>query len=158
MGAPGLEDLTRLFLDHFFGTSLIAEHGGELAGVLVGFLSPAKPLQAYIHFARVAPAWRGAGPGAEPVRAVLRPARQDGRTVLKAITSPRNGICPLLSTGRWGSPPQIRSRTTTGRRSTGSSLSAPCKRGRRWQAGISARRPRGGSVVVISVTRRRSFR
>ena len=45
-GRPASRDLTRLFLDHFFGTSLIAEHGGELAGFLIGFLSPSKHGQA----------------------------------------------------------------------------------------------------------------
>src|ERR1700730_7406626 len=64
-GRPASRALTRLFLDHFFGTSLIAEQGGELAGFLVGFLSPSKPAEAYIHFAGVAPAcaardWRAA--------------------------------------------------------------------------------------------------
>ena len=53
--------LPRLFLDHFFGTSLIAEHDGELAGFLIGFLSPSKPQDAYIHFAGVAPPWRRTG-------------------------------------------------------------------------------------------------
>ena len=68
-GRPASRDLTRLFLNHFFGTSLIAffgtsliaEHGGELAAFLIGFLSPSKPGQAYIHFATPAP------PGALPV-------------------------------------------------------------------------------------------
>ncbi len=75
----------------FFGTSLIAEHDGELAGFLIGFLSPAKPLQAYIHFAGVAPAWRGAGLARSLYEQFFDRARQDGRTVVKAITSPQNG-------------------------------------------------------------------
>lgn len=90
-GRPASRDLTRLFLDHFFGTSLIAEHDGELAGFLIGFLSPAKPLQAYIHFAGVAPAWRGAGLARSLYEQFFDRARQDGRTVIKAITSPQNG-------------------------------------------------------------------
>ena len=90
-GRPVSRGLTRLFLDHFFGTSLIAEHGGELAGFLIGFLSPAKPLQAYIHFAGVAPAWRGAGLARSLYEQFFDRARQDGRTVVKAITSPQNG-------------------------------------------------------------------
>ena len=66
--------LPRLFLDHFFGTSLIAEHDGELAGFLIGFGSPSKPEEAggSLHSLRrsgtsVAP-YRT---GAQPVRAVL---------------------------------------------------------------------------------------
>jgi predicted GNAT superfamily acetyltransferase len=90
-GRPVSRGLTRLFLDHFFGTSLIAEHGGELAGFLIGFLSPAKPLLAYIHFAGVAPAWRGAGLARSLYEQFFDRARQDGRTVVKAITSPQNG-------------------------------------------------------------------
>jgi ribosomal protein S18 acetylase RimI-like enzyme len=90
-GRPASKGLTRLFLDHFFGTSLIAEHGGELAGFLIGFLSPANPLQAYIHFAGVAPAWRGAGLARSLYEQFFDRARQDGRTVVKAITSPQNG-------------------------------------------------------------------
>jgi predicted GNAT superfamily acetyltransferase len=90
-GRPASRNLTRLFLDHFCGTSLIAEHGGELAGFLIGFLSPAKSVQAYIHFAGVAPAWRGAGLARSLYEQFFDQARQDGRTVIKAITSPQNG-------------------------------------------------------------------
>jgi len=90
-GRPASRDLTRLFLDHFSGTSLIAERGGELAGFLIGFLSPSKPLVAYIHFAGVAPAWRGAGLARSLYEQFFDLARQDGRTVIKAITSPQNG-------------------------------------------------------------------
>jgi ribosomal protein S18 acetylase RimI-like enzyme len=90
-GRPAARDLTRLFLDHFFGTSLIAEHGGELAGFLIGFLSPSKPQDAYIHFAAVAPAWRRTGLARSLYEQFFDRARQDGRTVVKAITSPQNG-------------------------------------------------------------------
>jgi GNAT superfamily N-acetyltransferase len=80
--------LPRLFLDHFFGTSLIAEHDGELAGFLIGFLSPSKPQDAYIHFARVAPAWRRTGLARRLYEQFFDRARHDGRTVVKAITFP----------------------------------------------------------------------
>jgi predicted GNAT superfamily acetyltransferase len=83
--------LPRLFLDHFFGTSLIAEHDGELAGFLIGFLSPSKPQDAYIHFAAVAPAWRRTGLARSLYEQFFDLARHDGRTVVKAITSPQNG-------------------------------------------------------------------
>jgi ribosomal protein S18 acetylase RimI-like enzyme len=84
------EGLPRLFLDHFFGTSLIAEHGGELAGFVIGFLSPSKPQHAYIHFAAVAPAWRRTGLARRLYEQFFDRARNDGRTVVKAITSPQN--------------------------------------------------------------------
>ena len=53
--------LPRLFLDHFHETSLVAEHEGDLAGFLVGLLSPRAGQDAYIHFVGVAPALRGSG-------------------------------------------------------------------------------------------------
>ena len=83
--------LSRLFLDHFFGTSLIAEHDGELAGFLIGFLSPSKPQDAYIHFVGVTPAWRRTGLARSLYEQFFDRARDDGRTVVKAITSPQNG-------------------------------------------------------------------
>lgn len=43
--------LPRLFLNHFHRTSIIAERDSDLAGFLVGFLSPSVPDAAYIHFA-----------------------------------------------------------------------------------------------------------
>jgi predicted GNAT superfamily acetyltransferase len=90
-GRAAARGLTRLFLDHFFGTSLIAEHGGELAGFLIGFMSPSKPKDAYIHFAAVAPAWRRTGLARSLYEQFFDRARHDGRTVVKAITSPQNG-------------------------------------------------------------------
>jgi predicted GNAT superfamily acetyltransferase len=83
--------LPRLFLDHFFGTSLIAEHDGKLAGFLIGFLSPSKPQDAYIHFVGVTPAWRRTGLARSLYEQFFDRARDDGRTVVKAITSPQNG-------------------------------------------------------------------
>jgi len=90
-GRPVSKGLTRLFLDHFFGTSLIAEHGAELAGFLIGFLSPSKPRDAYVHFAAVAPAWRRTGLARSLYEQFFERARHDGRTVVAAITSPQNG-------------------------------------------------------------------
>jgi len=82
--------LPRLFLDHFFDTSLIAEHDGELAGFLIGFMSAAQPHQAYIHYLAVAPAWRRSGLARRLYEQFFDRARHDGRTVVKAITSPQN--------------------------------------------------------------------
>jgi ribosomal protein S18 acetylase RimI-like enzyme len=89
-GRPISQGLPRLFLGHFFGTSLIAEHGGELAGFLIGFLSPSKPQDAYIHFAAVAPGWRRTGLARRLYEQFFNHARHDGRTVVAAITSPQN--------------------------------------------------------------------
>lgn len=89
-GRLASRDLTRLFLSHFFDTSLIAEHDGELAGFVIGFLSPSKPQEAYIHFTGVAPRWRGAGLARSLYTRFFDRARKDGRTVVKAITSAQN--------------------------------------------------------------------
>ncbi len=54
----------RLWLQHFCGTSWIAEDGeGRTIGFLVGFLSPDHPDQAYIHMVATNPNHRRAGLG-----------------------------------------------------------------------------------------------
>jgi RimJ/RimL family protein N-acetyltransferase len=56
--------LQPLFLEHFSGTSLVAEsREGELIGFLVGFVSADDPRVGYVHFAGVAPTHRGSGLG-----------------------------------------------------------------------------------------------
>ncbi|MEV4554618.1 GNAT family N-acetyltransferase [Nonomuraea wenchangensis] len=90
-GRPILPSLPRLFLDHFHRTSLIASTGaGELAGFLVGFPSPSAEDEAYIHFVGVSPAARGTGLGRRLYEAFFGIAREHGRQVVKAITSPVN--------------------------------------------------------------------
>jgi predicted GNAT superfamily acetyltransferase len=82
--------LPRLFLDHFAHTSLIAEWDGDLAGFLVGFLSPSQPDVAYIHFVGVSPDHRGSGLARRLYMSFFDLARAGGRTVVRAITSPQN--------------------------------------------------------------------
>ncbi|GEB53020.1 MULTISPECIES: GNAT family N-acetyltransferase [Streptomyces] len=90
-GRTASRDLTRVFVDHFFATSLIAERpDGSLGGFLIGFLSPSQPEYAYVHFAGVAPGLRRTGLGRELYERFFARAREDGRTVVKAITSPVN--------------------------------------------------------------------
>lgn len=89
-GRPASRDWTRVFVDHFFGISLIAEREGELAGFLIGFLSPAKPENAYIHFLGVAPEFRRDGLVSSLYGRFFETARQHRRTRVKAITSPQN--------------------------------------------------------------------
>lgn len=90
-GRPASRDLTRVFLDHFFATSLVAEEpDGALAGFVVGFLSPSEPAHAYIHFTGVAPSLRRSGLARDLYERFFARARADGRTVVKAITSPVN--------------------------------------------------------------------
>jgi ribosomal protein S18 acetylase RimI-like enzyme len=82
--------LPRLFLDHFHRTSFVAERGSELAGFLVGLLSPSIPDLAYIHFVGVDPASRGTGLGRELYRRFFALALEDGRERVRAVTSPQN--------------------------------------------------------------------
>jgi len=90
-GKPVTSLLNRLHLNHFYDTSLIAEgENGELAGFVIGFLSPSRPGEAYIHFTGVAPGMRRTGLARSLYEQFFAGARQDGRTVVKAITSPQN--------------------------------------------------------------------
>jgi ribosomal protein S18 acetylase RimI-like enzyme len=89
-GRPIVGFLPRLFLDHFHGTSLVAERDGALAGFLVGFLSPSRPLEAYVHFVGVAPDLRRTGLARDLYERFLDLAAGHGRTVVWAVTSPVN--------------------------------------------------------------------
>ncbi|TDD38509.1 GNAT family N-acetyltransferase [Actinomadura sp. KC06] len=89
-GRPIHGILPRLFLDHFHRTSLVAESGDELAGCLVGFLSPSQPDAAYVHFVGVNPDFRGTGLARRLYETFFALAAADGRTVVHALTSPRN--------------------------------------------------------------------
>jgi predicted GNAT superfamily acetyltransferase len=83
--------LPRLFLDHFHDTSFIAERsGGELAGFIVGFCSPAQRDCAYIQFVGVAPAERRSGLARLLYQAFFEMAAKDGRRVVRAVTAPVN--------------------------------------------------------------------
>lgn len=90
-GRPVSGLLNRLHLDHFHRTSLVAEGGdGQLAGFVVGFLSPSRPGEAYIHFTGVAPGMHRTGLARSLYERFFAEARQAGRTVVKAVTSPHN--------------------------------------------------------------------
>src|SRR5690242_8681817 len=77
-------------LDHFHRTSFVAESSGDLAGFLVGFVSPSLPDEAYVHFAGVHPDQRGTGLGRELYARFIAQAREHDRTVIRAITAPTN--------------------------------------------------------------------
>ncbi|GAB2886696.1 GNAT family N-acetyltransferase [Streptomyces mayteni] len=89
-GRPVSEVLGRLFLDHFHRTSLVAERDGELAGFVIGFLSPSAPDEAYIHFTGVAPEHRRGGLARDLYQRFFAQARAGGRTTVRAVTSPVN--------------------------------------------------------------------
>ena len=89
-GRPVSHALPRLFLDHFHATSTIAEADGDLAGFLIGFLSPSLPDAAYIHFVGVRPDHRRGGLARVLYERFLAMAATDGRTVVRAVTAPVN--------------------------------------------------------------------
>jgi ribosomal protein S18 acetylase RimI-like enzyme len=89
-GRPVRQVLPRLFLDHFHGTSLIAEQDRALAGFCVGFMSPSVADAAYIHFIGVDPRLRGRGLARVLYERFFGLAAADGRRVVRAITSPDN--------------------------------------------------------------------
>lgn len=81
----------RLFLQHFTGTSHIAENGdGGLIAFLVGFLSQDHPDSAYIHFVGVHPEARFGGLGSTLYERFFADARAAGRSRVKCITGPAN--------------------------------------------------------------------
>ena len=80
----------RLWLQHFFDTSLVAEANGGLAGFVIGFFSSSRPDEAYIHFTGVHPDHRRAGVGRCLYERFFQQAQQAGRTQIRAITSPGN--------------------------------------------------------------------
>jgi ribosomal protein S18 acetylase RimI-like enzyme len=83
--------LPQLFFVHFEGTSFVAENEeGKLVGFLCGFLSQTKAEEAYVHFIGVDPAQRGTGLGRELYEVFFATAREQGRTVVRAVTSPGN--------------------------------------------------------------------
>jgi L-amino acid N-acyltransferase YncA len=89
-GRPIMAILPRLFLDHFYATSFVIEDGHGLAAFLIGFLSPSRSEDAYIHFVGVRPDLRTAGLGRQLYEDFFALARAGGRSVVAAITSPVN--------------------------------------------------------------------
>jgi ribosomal protein S18 acetylase RimI-like enzyme len=97
-GRPVLQALPRLFLDHFYRTSLVVDGtpsrpGGPcgLRAFLIGILSPSEPDHAYIHFVGVSPAARQRGLARQLYAEFFALARGDGRQLVSAVTAPVNG-------------------------------------------------------------------
>lgn len=80
-----------LFLEHFAGTSLVAETAdGGLAGFLVGFVSQDHPDEAYVHMIGVDPARRGVGLGRQLHGAFADVVRERGVRRVRCVTSTGN--------------------------------------------------------------------
>lgn len=85
--------LPRLWLQHFTGTSWIAEvQAGRLAGFLIGFHSPDRPDVAYCHMVATNPNLRGRGIGRALYERFFADARAAGRTRVVAVTWPANRV------------------------------------------------------------------
>ena len=83
--------LPRLWLQHFTGTSWLAETAdGRLAGFLVGFMSPDHGDVAYCHLIAANPNLRRKRLGSALYKRFFDDARAAGRTTVKAITWPAN--------------------------------------------------------------------
>jgi len=89
-GRPVLSILPRVFLDHFYRTSLVADGEDGLVAFLIGFLSPSQPDRAYIHFVGVSPGARQRGLARQLYEEFFALARADGRQLVRAITAPVN--------------------------------------------------------------------
>ncbi len=88
-GRPVSASLPRLFLDHFWSTSRVAEDETGLVGFVVALVSPSAEC-AYIHFVGVRPDHRRTGLAARLYTQVQVHARQHGCRELRAITAPSN--------------------------------------------------------------------
>ena len=83
--------LPRLWLQHFTGTSWLAEtETGVLAGFLIGFRSPDQPQVAYCHMIATSPNARRRGLGRALYERFFDDARAGGRTTVVAVTWPAN--------------------------------------------------------------------
>ncbi len=95
-GRPVSSSLPRLFFDHFWPTSTIAEDNDGLAGFLVGFISPAKPEVGYVHFVGTRPDRRRSGLARLLYERFAGYAHQQGCYELRAVTAPSNAASVLF--------------------------------------------------------------
>jgi ribosomal protein S18 acetylase RimI-like enzyme len=91
-GRTILPSLPRLFLDHFWSTSRVAEDAEGLAGLHVGFVSPSQPNIAYVHVVCVRPDLRRTGLGCRLYTLFFTLAAALGCREARAITSPDNYV------------------------------------------------------------------
>ena len=82
--------LPKLFLIHFNNTSFVSEINEQLAGFLVGFLSPSLNEEGYVHFMGIGPDFRKNGLGSLLYNRFFDICRQNGRSIVRACTSPVN--------------------------------------------------------------------
>jgi GNAT superfamily N-acetyltransferase len=87
------QSLPRLWFQHFTGTSWVAEdEAGHLVGFLVGFVSPDRPDEAYIHMVGTDPNHRRGGLGRRLYEQFFDDVRERGARRVIAITWPGNRV------------------------------------------------------------------
>ncbi len=82
--------LPKLFLIHFCNTSFIIEKDNELIAFLIGFLSPNRKSEGYVHFSGVNPEYRGIGVGEFLYSRFTQICVENHRTIIRSCTSPVN--------------------------------------------------------------------
>lgn len=82
--------LPRLFFDHFNDSSFAIYHQNQIVAFLIGFLSPSKANEGYIHFAGVHPSFRKIGLGSHLYSLFFDFCRSHNRTTITSCTSPVN--------------------------------------------------------------------
>lgn len=82
--------LPKLFLIHFCNSSFVVKKEDRLVAFLVGFLSPSKANEGYIHFVGVHPGFRGIGVGRFLYARFFDFCLENGRHIIRACTSPVN--------------------------------------------------------------------
>ena len=91
-GRPTRHRLPRLWFQHFTGTLLVAEDEGRRIGFVVGFMSPDRPDEAYLHLLGVAPGRRRRGVGRALWEAFAERARDRGAGRVTTIAWPGDPI------------------------------------------------------------------
>jgi GNAT superfamily N-acetyltransferase len=83
--------LPRLWFQHFTATSWVAETAdGRLAGFLIGFVSPDRPGEAYVHLVAANPNLRRVGVGRALYERFFDEARLRGISRVSAVSEPDN--------------------------------------------------------------------
>jgi len=82
--------LPRLWFQHFTGTSWIAEDDDRIVGFIVGFVSPDRPHEAYVHMVGTSPNHRGVGLGRMLYERFFEDMRGRGVRRVGAVTWPGN--------------------------------------------------------------------
>lgn len=91
-GRDMADKLPKLFFDHFNNTSFIAEVDGQIVGFLIGFYSQTFLDEAYIHFVGIHPNYRQHGIGKCLYQAFFEMIKQQGRHIVRCVTSPINKV------------------------------------------------------------------